>query len=160
MDPYPVRKQLRHVPPVPVPDAFYFVTICAAVRGGSELTDHAAQILEAARHRQARGTWFLALFLVMPDHLHMIVHVPPRDMAGMGPLTAVVADFKRYLSTFCGISFQTGYFDTRIRDAAHYAEKWDYIVRNPVRKGLVATPREWPHVIAFDRETGAERPHR
>ena len=155
MDDYPVRKQLRHVPPVPVPDAFYFVTICAAVRGGSELTDRAAQILEAARYRQARGTWFLALFLIMPDHIHMLVHFSPnKDM------TAVIADFKRYLATFCGLSFQSGYFDTRIRDEAHYAEKWNYIVRNPVARGLAATPREWPHVIAFDRATGEERPHR
>jgi len=75
-------------------------------------------------------------------------------------LSDVVADFKRYLATTSGLSFQNGYFDTRIRDDAHFAEKWYYIVRNPVAKGLVATPREWPHVIAFDRATGAEIPHR
>ena len=151
----PVRKTLRHTTPFPCPDAFYFVTICAAQRGTSTLTDNAAAILDAARHRQSLGRWFLSLFLVMPDHLHLLVHVPPSVA-----MSSVIRDFKRYLKKAYGISFQSGYFDTRIRDAAHYAEKWRYIVRNPVVRGLAATPREWPHVIAFDRVTGEERPHR
>ena len=113
------------------------------------------EILGAARFRQKRGDWFLHLFLVMPDHIHMLAHFPP-DM----DMKAVIADFKRYLSTAHHIRFQRDFFDTRIRDAAHFAEKWDYIVRNPVRRGLCATPRDWPHIIAFDPSTGEERPHR
>ena len=74
-------------------------------------------MLDAARFRQERGDWFLYLFLIMPDHIHLLAHFP-------------------------------------------LAEKWDYIVRNPVRRGLCAMPRDWPHVIAFDPATGAERPHR
>ena len=155
MTDFPVRKQLKHTPPFVARGAFYFVTICAAERGGRELVDHATVILDAARHRQMTGKWFPALFLVMPDHLHMLVHVAPGKS-----LTAVIADFKRYLSAFHGIEFQAGYFDTRIRDESHFAEKWNYIVKNPVEKGLVKTPREWPHSIAFDRATGAERVHR
>ena len=113
------------------------------------------EILDAARFRQERGDWFLYLFLVMPDHIHLLAHFPPdKDMV------AVIADFKRYLSTAHHIRFQRDFFDTRIRDAVHFAEKWDYIVRNPVRRGLCAMPREWPHVIAYDPVTGAERPHR
>ena len=91
----------------------------------------------------------------MPDHIHLLAHFPPdRDMM------AVIAGFKRYLSTAHHIRFQRDFFDTRIRDAAHFAEKWDYIVRNPVCRGLCESPREWPHVIAYDPATGAERPHR
>ena len=113
------------------------------------------EILDAARFRQERGDWFLYLFLVMPDHIHLLAHFPPdRDMV------AVIADFKRYLSTAHHIRFQRDFFDTRIRDAAHFAEKWDYIVRNPVRRGLCESPRDWPHVIAYDPASGAERPHR
>ena len=108
------------------------------------------EILDAARFRQERGDWFLYLFLVMPDHIHMLAHFPPdKDMM------AVITDFKRYLSTAHLIRFQRDFFDTRIRDAAHFAEKWDYIVRNPVRRGLCESPREWPHVIAYDPATVA-----
>ena len=113
------------------------------------------EILDAARFRQKRGDWFLYLFLVMPDHIHLLAHFPPdKDMM------SVIADFKRYLSSAYHIRFQRDFFDTRIRDAVHFAEKWDYIVRNPVRRGLCGSPRDWPHVIAFDPATGAERLHR
>ena len=102
------------------------------------------------------GKWFLSLMLVMPDHLHLIVHGPP----GGRPLPLVIGDFKRYLTSHFGIRFQRDFFDTRIRDDAHYAEKFRYICNNPVRKGLCVTARNWPHVIAFDHNTGMERQHR
>jgi hypothetical protein len=51
-----------------------------------------------------------------------------------------------------GIRFQRDFFDTRLRDDAHFAEKYNYILGNPVRKGLCATQAEWPYSIAFSRE--------
>ena len=72
----------------------------------------------------------------------------------------VIGDFKRYLTCQYGIQFQKDFFDTRLRDDAHYAEKFRYICNNPVRKNLVPRAVDWPYVIAFDRETGLERPHR
>jgi len=81
-------------------------------------------------------------------------------MRGATALPNVVAQFKHLLSSRYHLSFQRDFFDTRLRDDEHYAEKWRYIVRNPVTRGLVASPREWPHVIAFNRETGDELPHR
>ena len=145
-------------------DAFYFVTICAAERGTTMLSDNASVILDAVRHYQRIGKWFVTLFLIMPDHIHMLVHVAmARAAEDVGPylgLSKTIGDFKAYLSKAHHIGFQRNFFDTRIRDAAHYAEKWKYICLNPVARGLVSTPREWPHSLAFDRETGAERPHR
>jgi len=148
----PVRKMLNHTPPRRVPGTVFFVTICATERGGSSFVDRASAVLEAARHRQAVGKWFLSLFLVMPDHLHMLVSVSPSET-----LTDVIADFKRYLSSHYALTFQAAYFDTRIRDDAHFAEIWHYIVNNPVSKGLVREAKEWPYIIAFSRSTGKER---
>jgi len=151
----PCRKPMKHTPPFRADGAFYFVTVCAAERGGCELADNAAAVLAAARHYHLSGKWFVALCLVMPDHIHMLVHVPP-DRSVADTVTA----WKHCLSNAHGLSFQRDFFDTRIRDDAHFAEKWNYIVRNPVAKGLAKTPREWPHSIAFDRTTGEERAHR
>ncbi len=203
----PSRKRINHHAPFRVADAFFFVTICTANRGGNEMVDHSAEILDAVRHYQVAGKWFVSLCLVMPDHIHMLVHVPSvavvdddgergrlgtsafdvtlraaedarpyhghggrhvvgRDVLGapqcpkLRGLAGTIGDFKSYLSKACGIRFQSNFFDTRIRDDAHYAEKWRYIVKNPVVRGLVATPREWPHSIAFSRQTGEELPHR
>jgi len=180
----PVRKQLDHRGPlsIDVSSAWYFITLCAdghqpwtsvggdhryppnevsreagAMRGAPRSFDEIATlILDEARFFHTTGKWFLAIMLIMPDHLHFIVHGPP----GGRPLPAIIGDFKRYLTTHFGIAFQADFFDTRLRDAEHFAEKWNYICRNPVARGLVATPRDWPHAIAFDRNTGDERPHR
>ena len=153
----PVRKKLDHRGPlsIDVRQAVYFVTIAAADRAGRPFLDAVDAILEAARFYQANRRWFLSLLLVMPDHLHMLVHVPD----GEG-LSAVIGRWKQYLATQRGVAFQSNYFDTRIRDNEHFAEKWNYICWNPVRRGLVEKPKDWPYVIAFDQSTGLERPHR
>ena len=187
----PMRKRLDHRGPlsIDVSGAWYFITICAAERvhygravsmkpPPTPFMNHADEILEAARFRHANGKWFLALFLIMPDHIHLIVHVPSvaavsskppyrtGDAAGSSKppyrcgLEYVIGDFKRWLSAKCGLRFQRDFWDTRLRDLSHYDAKFRYICGNPVRKGLCATPRDWPYVIAFDRVTGEERPHR
>ena len=126
----------------------------------------AMDILDAARFRHVNGTWFLALFLVMPDHIHLIAKFPTGAAAVSsrppyrGGMEWAIADFKRWLATKFGLGFQRGFWDTRLRDEAQFAEKFAYICNNPVRKGLCQVTREWPHVIAFDRVTGEERPHR
>ncbi len=40
--------------------------------------------------------------------------------------------------------WQPDCWDTQLRSAAHYREKWEYVRLNPVRKGLVARPEDWP----------------
>ena len=174
MNDLPVRKRLNHCAPYCPPGTFFFVTICARARGVTDFVENAAMILEAVRHYHVTGKWFVTLCLVMPDHLHMLVNVPSertkqpgvvgdggsRPFMGVRGLARTVGDFKSFLSKTGHLCFQRGFFDTRIRDETHYAEKWSYIVRNPVARGLSATPREWPHVLAFSRQTGEEIPHR
>ena len=187
--PYPSRKRLDHRGPLSIGtvDAVYFITIAAAERGTTDLADNADVILSAARHYQSIGKWFLHIFLIMPDHIHLLVHVPTIELSngngvpgghalpshsvtvGRGVpdapqrprgLAKTIGDFKSFLSKKHGIEFQTNFFDTRIRDQEYFAEKWNYICQNPVAKGLVPAAREWPHSIAFDPATGQERPHR
>ena len=141
---------MNHTAPVRVnvpPDAFYFITICAADRTGTPFVDAASAILDAARFYHIRENWFLRLLLVMPDHLHMLVHFPP----GIA-MANVIRNFKRYLAKTSGLGFQDDFFDTRIRNEAHFAEKWDYIVKNPVSRRLVEKPEDWPHRIEFPPE--------
>ena len=111
-------------------------------------------IMSTACHFQNIGKWNLALLLVMPDHLHLIANIPSGAMGSSRPtgLERVIRDFKRSVSRLFGIRFQRDFFDTRLRDDAHFAEKYNYILGNPVRKGLCATQEEWPYSIAFARD--------
>ena len=176
----PVRKRLDHRGPlsIDVTGAWYFITICAEGRRPwvmtkengravaprpphEELSVIAQVILREARGNHLRAIWRLSLFLVMPDHLHFIVHVPATGGGrGATALPVVVANFKHLLAARYGLRFQRDFWDTRLRDDAHYAEKFRYVCNNPVRKGVVAVACDWPYAIAFDKSTGDERPHR
>ena len=41
--------------------------------------------------------------------------------------------------------WQSGCWDTQIRTGRQYEEKWEYVRNNPVRRGIVATPADWPY---------------
>ena len=195
---WPTRKRLNHRGPlsVDVASAWYFITVCAEghrpwasvgrddpIAPCNDLIapkNASDAIMSTALHFHNIGKWRLALFMVMPDHVHFIVNVPtddgamgssrptaggamgssrPTEDGAMGSsrptgLDRVIRDFKRSVSRLFKIRFQRGFFDTRLRDDAHFAEKCAYVLGNPVRKGLCATPEEWPHVMAFNRETG------
>ena len=172
----PARKRLNHRGPlsIDVASAWYFITICAEGHApwvGSrvprdrtaEQMDFAAiadAILSTARWYHEHGKWYLSLFLVMPDHLHFSARFPSTcGHAGRVtlPMVSIIQQFKSYLVRTLGLRFQRDFFDTRLRDDAHFAEEYDYILGNPVRKGLCATPADWPYSIAFTRD-GTEIP--
>jgi len=143
-DPLSTRKSLPHAVPAWVGDgAVFFITLNAQDRGGTPLlaADRPARLWESARWRMERGLWWPRLFLLMPDHLHMMASFP--RARGMG---RVVRDWKHWTAHELGIAWQRDFFDHRIRNAAEYEEKAHYIRMNPVRRDLVATAKEWPHV--------------
>ena len=104
-------------------------------------------------------------YVLMPDHVHVFVRIG-RDMTlrrwerglkqRLGKvlkelehepvslprtLSAHSADATSKIKSF----WQPGFFDHLLRHNESYAEKWDYVWRNPVRAGLVAKPEDWPY---------------
>lgn len=50
--------------------------------------------------------------------------------------------------------WQRGFFDHVLRSDESYREKWEYVLANPVRAGLVLQVGAWPYageVIPIDR---------
>jgi len=58
----------------------------------------------------------------------------------------VVANWKQYQTRYLKIDWQRDFFDHRIRSEDQLIEKYEYIRMNPVRKNLVANPKDWPYV--------------
>ena len=148
----PVRRKLPHGPP-PFPVAgpiVQFVTINAAERGGSPFLSVAAEMLDSARFYHEHCRWFMNLFLIMPDHLHMLASFPD------GRVKETCGAWKGYLRKTLEVRFQSDCFEHRIRNASEFADKWDYICWNPVRKGLVASADEWPYWMAFSSQSGVQ----
>lgn len=94
-------------------------------------------------------------YVLMPDHIHVFVRIG-RDMTlrrwesglkqrlgkalvSLGCKPATIPNSK--LNSF----WQPGFFDHLLRHNESYAEKWDYVWRNPVRAGLVIKPEDWPY---------------
>jgi len=97
------------------------------------------QLLQAARHYHELGRWWVRLFLVMPDHVHALVAMP-----SVATLRNTVATWKSYTAKTTGISWQSDFFEHRPRNSSALREKEEYILQNPVRRGLVKKPADWP----------------
>jgi REP element-mobilizing transposase RayT len=142
-DSLPTRKVLPHTVPAWVRDgAIFFVTINAQDRSGSPLlqNNRPALLWDSIRWRMNQGQCWPHIFLIMPDHLHLLASF------SIAPgMPHVIRNWKHWTSESLGIQWQRGFFDHRIRNIAEYEEKAAYIRLNPVRKALVATTTDWPH---------------
>lgn len=98
-------------------------------------------LLAAARFYHERQRWHCCLFLLMPDHIHALLIFPAESHMGR-----VIGEWKHYATRQWGIDWQANYFDHRIRNARELAEKYAYILRNPVVKGLCQREEDWPWV--------------
>lgn len=103
-------------------------------------TEMSTSLLKAAANYHAIGHWWCELFLLMPDHAHALL-VFPRE-SGM---SVVVRNWKRGAARLQSVRWQDNFFDHRIRIEAEGREKWAYIRRNPVVKGLCLKEEDCPH---------------
>ena len=78
----------------------------------------------------------------MPDHVHGLISFPPSGK----PLRVVISKWKEWTAKELGIEWQRDFFEHRLRGEENRREKSDYILANPVRKGLVHRPEDWPFV--------------
>ena len=136
-------KSLPHDPPLSIDPAkeTFFMTIGAANRFRTPLLPHAAALLESAVVNKKRGNWFARISLFMPDHLHALLRF--RSDAS---LRETICSWKRWTTKAFARTWQTGFFDRRLRHEESAAEKARSILENPVRAGLVSRPADWPHV--------------
>jgi putative transposase len=120
-----------------------FVTVCTRHRAPVLATSETHLALREIWEVSATS-WLVGRYVLMHDHLHLFVS--PTDK---GPeLELWTRYWKRLLTQRLGCAagvFMKGHWDTRIRSAIHYEEKWAYVADNPVRKGLVARPEDWPY---------------
>jgi len=140
----PQRRKLPHKPPPEIRGAqAFFITICCQPRGRNQLChdEIAAAVFEAVAFRQRANRWFAHLVLLMPDHLHALISFPRG-----ADMPKIIANFKELTAKRAGISWQRDFFDHRIRNPGALRETEGYLSLNPVRRGLVKNPEDWPYV--------------
>jgi putative transposase len=136
-----------------------FVTVCTQDRRPVLACPPMHALLREAWSRAER--WRVGRYMIMPDHVHLFCSPADREsenvkhwvaywkglvaraLEGHGPLAPSPGG---PAATPAGTGlWQRDCWDTQLRDARHYGEKWAYVAMNPVRKGLAARPEDWPY---------------
>jgi len=96
-------------------------------------------ILEQTRSRhQAR----VYAFVVMPEHIHLLINEPPLILVAQF-LKALKQITSRKLRGDRRQFWQDRYYDANIYGESARSEVIPYIHRNPVKRGLVASPEQY-----------------
>ena len=102
-------------------------------------------------------------FVVMPDHVHLLITLSDQ-MTIEKAMQLVKGGFSYRVKKDKGYSgevWQRGFWELRVEDQDSFARHREYIAQNPVRRGLVSTPDEFPHCfnyLARRKTTGAKAP--
>ncbi|HWY09392.1 MAG TPA: transposase [Candidatus Acidoferrales bacterium] len=100
--------------------------------------------VETLKEIRARHRFHLFGYVVMPEHVHLLL-----DEAGALNPSKVIQVVKQNVSSALGhgtgIPFwQRRFYDFNTWSAGKINEKLIYMHENPLRRGLVAHPRDWP----------------
>lgn len=125
-------------------DPVYFVTFCTRNRQRIPDLKKAQAALEAYASRgiEEFGS-ALGRYVIMPDHIHLFVCGDVEFV-----LSKWVAGLKRTISKALRLSgefWQPTFFDHILRSEESYSGKWEYVLQNPVRAGLVKKSDDWPY---------------
>ncbi len=148
------REHRRHLPHFQNCFRTYFSTF--VTRGRWLLPPEARDVVLADVLLQHQKTAFIHTAVVMPDHVHVVLQ-PLWDASGFGiPLSEIHRAMKgrsaRTINQMLnrrGAFWGSESFDHQIRSDESLMAKCDYVAQNPVRKGLCATPEEWPWLFRW-----------
>ncbi len=142
----PQRKYPAHFPPLEKHNRtiIIFLTVCSNDRKKIFATKSFHCLLRKAWDENR--DWVVGSYVIMPDHIHLFC----------SPATAYPSSLKRWIAkwkSYCSRNWlgrdfmhiwQKDSWDRQLRQSESYREKGEYVRMNPVRKGLVRLPEEWP----------------
>jgi putative transposase len=111
----------------------------------------ASLLVDVLYHYRAQHKYALHDFVVMPDHLHVLVTVGA-DLTIERAAQLIKGGFSYRAShelQFQGAIWQRGFSEVRILGSETFLAHRTYIRENPVREGLVASPEQWEYSSAY-----------
>jgi putative transposase len=128
----------------------YFITASAFQKRNILQSDRMAGLLvDVLLQYRVQGRYFLHEFVVMPDHLHLLI-TPRESLERAMQLIKGGFSFraKRELG-FMHEVWQPSFFDRRVRDAEEYFAFREYIRQNAVKRGLAGTAEDYRYSSAW-----------
>jgi putative transposase len=139
------------------PGGTYFFTVNCLERVGNDLLTRRIELLREIVSRVRRARPFtIHGWVVLPDHIHCVILLPPNDHDFAVRWRLIKADFAKSLPATERRSlvrqrrgergiWQRRYWEHLIRDDTDFAAHMDYVHINPVKHGLVKRVADWPY---------------
>lgn len=122
----------------------HFITFSCYRRQPFLDTPHARHVFEHSLEQTRRSYQFYVIgYVVMPEHVHLLVTEPERATLARA-MQALKQSVSQKLNARHGRFWQTRYYDFNVWSPEKRVEKLKYIHRNPVHRGLVHKPDDWP----------------
>jgi putative transposase len=138
------------------PGSSYFVTTrCWQGRAVFRMPDVAEILIATLLHHRDGGAYRLHEFVVMPDHLHLLL-TPGETTSLEKAIQLIKGGSSHQIHKHRGHKmeiWQKGFHDWTIRDSNDWQTKAEYIRLNPVRAKLVDKPENWPNSSASGKFT-------
>lgn len=139
------------------PGGTYFFTVNLLKRKGNDLLVKEIELLRrAVKYVKHRHPFIIHGWVVLPDHLHCVIELPPGDADFATRWRLIKMHFSKGLPLMeyrsktrikrgeRGI-WQRRYWEHLIRDEKDFVSHMDYVHINPVKHGLVKHVCEWPY---------------
>ena len=124
---------------------FHFLTFSCYRREPLLATTSAYSVFERELERvRKRYGFVVAGYVLMPEHVHLLVGEPLVSSLSVA-LQVLKQKTSRKLKRKGSVRFwQRRYYDFNVHSESKRVEKLRYMHRNPVRRGLVEKPEDWP----------------
>ena len=108
-------------------------------------------LLTCLKNARDKHKFLILGYVIMPEHVHLVIHPPDGTQIGrvIGEIKSLSA--REWFRTTAGKSektirvfWQRRCYDHNCRTRESVREKIEYCHNNPVRRGLVEQPENWP----------------
>ena len=135
------------------PNYVYFITICAAKSQKTFLNKiRANSIVDSLDFLRNKKNILIFAYCLMPDHLHLLISLPEK----LESLSKIIKDFKSYTTktyreqTNRNRLWQRRFYDHIVRKQEDLTQICEYILNNPVRKGLIEDSKDYEYSGLLD----------
>ncbi len=139
------------------PGGTWFFTVNLLQRRGNDLLVREVDLLRrVVADVRRRHTFRIHGWVVLPEHMHCVIELPPGDADFPGRWHLIKAGFSKGLPKTERRSevrqrrgergiWQRRYWEHLIRDEADYRAHMNYVHINPLKHGLVERVADWPY---------------
>ena len=134
----------------------YFFTVNLLERKQKLLTENIELLRHAFRKTKQQRPFKIDAIVILPEHLHCILTLPPNDNDFSGRWRMIKKIFSKQLPKTEYLSntrikrnergiWQRRFWEHKIRDQQDYQQHIDYIHYNPVKHGWVTKVIDWKY---------------